>query len=129
MHDVRIDLANWELPLSLSLPGHPFLRDKWVIRQVASRYLPPELSCRKKLGFRASGFERMKISSSYFEKSPIAEMFDLSCSDMKLFLESADRSLLTKLLHLDVWANIYLAGIPNDRILERLRSNIALREN
>ncbi len=109
--------------------GQPFLRDKWVIRQVAARYLPPELSFRKKLGFPASGFERMKISSLFFEKSPIAEMFDLSSSEMKLFLESADRILLTKLLHLDVWASIYLAGVPNDRILRRLRANITLREN
>ncbi len=109
--------------------GQSFLRDKWVIRQVAARYLPPQLSFRKKLGFPASGFERMKISSSYFEKSPVAAMFDLSSSEMRLFVESADRTLLSKLVHLDVWANIYLAGTPKGRILEGLRSHITLREN
>ena len=107
--------------------GHAFLRDKWVIRQVAARYLPPALSYRKKLGFPADGFRHMRISRCYFEQSPIAEIFDLSSNEMKFFIEHSDKALLTKLLHLDVWANVYLTGAPKDRILGKLKQHITLQ--
>ena len=34
--------------------AHPGIRDKWVVRKVADRYIPRELSQRIKIGFRTS---------------------------------------------------------------------------
>src|SRR5262249_33593185 len=81
---------HFKIRMTPSMLKGPLLTDKWVIRQVASRYIPPQLSHRKKLGFLADGFGRMRIAPEYFEKSPIADMFDLSTKEMKFFIESTN---------------------------------------
>ena len=42
--------------------SHPLLRDKWIVRKLADRYIPKKLSRRKKLGFPTTALERMNIS-------------------------------------------------------------------
>ncbi|HSF77764.1 MAG TPA: asparagine synthase-related protein, partial [Steroidobacteraceae bacterium] len=54
-----------------------FMRDKWVIRRIADRYLPKALSQRKKLPFSVSAFHRMQIAREYFDNSFVAESFKL----------------------------------------------------
>ena len=60
------------LPYAYKVRFHPFARnkehacfvDKWIVRRVADRYLPKSLSRRRKIGFPASAYQRMKIPST-----------------------------------------------------------------
>jgi asparagine synthetase B (glutamine-hydrolysing) len=45
-------------------PGHYFLRDKWILRKVAERYLPQALAYRKKRGFPVSAQDRLRITAA-----------------------------------------------------------------
>ena len=102
------------------------MRDKWVVRKVADRYLPRALSQRIKIGFWTTAFERMRVSASYFEGSFIQDLLGLSRRQVDLMVERADPELLVRLLHLDVWARVCLRGEPVDASLPRLRDGVRI---
>jgi len=89
-------------------PEHVFFIDKWILRQVASRHIPAALSKRNKQGFTSSSAWRAEIDSSYFKDSWIQQTLGLSQDGLACFFEQSPISLKLKLLHLDVWARIFL---------------------
>ncbi len=89
---------------------HPFLRDKWVLRQVADRYLPKILSQRKKLGFEVSAFGRMRLHKTFFKRAFVTNFFKLPKKESDFLFENADQRLSIKLMMLEVWGRIFFQG-------------------
>jgi len=107
--------------------AHPFVRDKWVVREVAGRYLPRALSQRIKIGFWTTVFQRLQVAPRYFDDSFPRELFGLSPGDMTLLLNRADPDLVVRLLHLDIWARVCLRGTPPADLVGRLRDAVTIR--
>ena len=105
---------------------HYFLRDKWVLRQVAARYLPRSLAQRRKRGFPISAQQRMRIKPEFFNDSFVADVFALSPREIDFLARHANQDLRLKLLHLDVWARVCLHGAPPDEVRARLEKYVAL---
>jgi asparagine synthase (glutamine-hydrolysing) len=108
-------------------PEHLFLRDKWVLRKVADRYLPAVLSQRKKRGFPINAHTRMDIPTEFFEESFVADLFDLDRRAIRYLMDHADGGLKRRLLHLEVWAHVCLHDAPRNKILAKLRNHITVR--
>ncbi len=106
--------------------AHPFFRDKWVVRQVADRYLPRELSQRRKMGFPVSAFERMRYDADALAGSFVAEHFGLDAETLGHVVAEGDPGLRLRLLLLDVWARICLAGEERGRVREHLRRHVRI---
>jgi asparagine synthase (glutamine-hydrolysing) len=106
---------------------HLFLRDKWVLRKVAERYLPPALSQRKKRGFPISAHLRMDIGVEFFDDSVLANLFELDRRGMRHWVDHASRELKRRLLHLEVWAHVCLQETPRNKILAKLRKHVGVR--
>jgi len=104
--------------------AHPGIRDKWVVRKVADRYLPKSLSQRIKIGFWTTSFQRMKVSPEYFQKSYVKDLFELSSDQMRDTIERADQDLTLRLLHLDIWQHVCVDNQPKESSLEKLREYI-----
>ncbi len=115
-HKIRWSGSVWE-------KAHPFLRDKWVIREVASRYLPPVLSQRPKRGFEVSAFQRMRIAAQYLHDSYVADYFRLARSECDLLWSQADQRLKIKLMMLEVWAQLFMCSAPLETVQDRLRAH------
>lgn len=115
---IRFSPFTWDL-------AHPFLRDKWVLRKVADRYLPKELSRRKKLGFEVKTFDRMRIPPAYFRNSFVANYFQLEKKEMEYLAENAEQSLLVALLLLDIWGEMFIFGSSREGLIQRLRKGIS----
>jgi len=107
-------------------PAHRFLQDKWIVREVARRYLPPELSRRRKLGFPFHTFARMRVAPEFFSESPLEELLSLSKRGMRYLLDQASRDLILRLFHVDVWSHTCLYRMDRSRLVERLRRHIEL---
>ncbi len=107
--------------------NHYFFKDKWILRKVAERYLPNKLSRRSKGQFRVDTFTRMQISPTFFEKSPIVDLFGLSSRELWHLIDHAQHPLKLKLLHLDAWAHVCLHNLPKPSLNHRLRHHIVVR--
>lgn len=113
-HKIRWSAGVWE-------KAHPFLRDKWVLREVAARYLPPVLSRRPKRGFEVSAFQRMRIAPEYLHGSYVADFFRLTTGESDILWSQADQRLKIKLMMLEAWAQLFMCGSPADAVQARLR--------
>jgi len=113
-HKVRFSPHVWER-------AHPFTRDKWVVRRVADRYLPKELSQRKKLPFVAPALGRMKFRKELFQGSFVADYFQLSSRELDHLLETADQRLKVRLLMLEVWGRIFILGMAPPAVADSLK--------
>lgn len=112
-------------PLSLRSP-HPFFCDKWIIRQVAKRYLPRHFSGRPKQPFPTDAYDRLHISHAFFENSFLSDLLRLDGARLAQVIEGADRALRLRLLQLDVWGQVCLQDVPKDHVVHRLRDHTHL---
>ena len=105
---------------------HPFVGDKWAIRQVAARYLPSDLSARPKRPFPTDAFSRMRIPEAFLMSSFVADLLELSKREIAFLAEQAEQALLLRLLHLDVWARVCLNDEAPAETVRRLRKHVTI---
>ena len=116
-HKIRWDAGVWE-------KEHPFIRDKWVLRQVANRYLPKSLSQRKKRGFPVSAYRRLRVRRELFTDSFLADHFRLAESEFDFLLEGADRGLTNRLVMMEAWGQLFFCGRSQEEVAGKLRQNL-----
>ena len=107
--------------------AHPFIRDKWVIRKVADRYVPKHLSQRIKQGFWTTVFQRMQISEAYFKQSFVSNMLGLTDRQMKSMLDKADQDMKMRLLHLNIWGLTCIENANIEETTNYLRDNTTIK--
>jgi asparagine synthase (glutamine-hydrolysing) len=100
--------------------SHPLLRDKWVVRKVADRYLPRILSQRKKLGFPVNAYERMRVTPEFFMDGFVADHYRLSKPALVHLLESADRNFSVRLSMLEIWGRLFFGGTTEANLVTEL---------
>jgi asparagine synthase (glutamine-hydrolysing) len=101
------------------------MRDKWILRKVADRYMPKILSQRKKLPFNVNAYERIKIPASYFRNSYFSEYSGLVGTDLDYLLDRLDQTLRVKLLMLDVWGRVCIRGEDAHHVSDSLRAQLS----
>lgn len=107
---------------------HPFVRDKWVLRKLAERYLPRQIAHRVKRPFLTTALDRMQIPPEYFDDSLLAEWFQLTKPRMRFVAQHASNKLRMRLLTLDVWSRLFFAQQSISQIQRRLRSSLTFRQ-
>jgi asparagine synthase (glutamine-hydrolysing) len=108
---------------------HRFFIDKWAIRQVASRYIPPVLFKRPKMGFHVPTIARIRVKPEFFADSFIADLFSLSQCELNYLLKNADHGLTQKLLFLELWAQVCLLDDPRDKTRSRIEKYLTVSGN
>lgn len=106
---------------------HLFYRDKWVVRRVADRYLPPILAQRRKGAFPTSAFQRIEVDHAYFDRSVLADWLALSPSRLAHLLAQASPALTLRLLHLDAWQHRCIHDLPRASLETRLARYVRVR--
>ena len=107
--------------------AHPFMRDKWVVRKVADRYVPKGLSQRIKIGFWTTIFHRLDVSPRVFDDSFVTSLFEITRDQMDAIFEAGDQDLRMRLLHLDIWGRVCFQGEAPEDHVGRLRDSSSIR--
>lgn len=118
----------YKIRASFSTPierKHPFIRNKWVLREVANRYLPKALSQRPKRGFPTDAFERMRVAPGYFNNSFVSHLFGLSSNETAYLVNNAGSNLVLRLLHLDIWGRVCFNQEPRESARNDLKKHIS----
>jgi asparagine synthase (glutamine-hydrolysing) len=105
---------------------HPFIQNKWILREVASRYMPASLSLRPKRPFPTNTFARLNIPASYFIGSAAADLLELSRREIGFLVAHGQPALKVRLMHLNVWCDVCLNDEPPDEVAARLRQAITI---
>jgi asparagine synthase (glutamine-hydrolysing) len=108
--------------------AHPFIRDKWAVREVANRWIPRGLSQRIKIGFWTTVFQRMEVPEAYFQNSFVRDLLELSSDETRDLVGQANQDLRMRLLHLDVWAQVCLHGQPIGQSSDKLGEYVRIRQ-
>jgi asparagine synthase (glutamine-hydrolysing) len=113
--------------LRVSDRSHPFVRDKWVLRQLADRYLPKELAQRKKRGFDVSAFSRLDMQPAYFRNGYALDFLQMTAEEFDYLYRSVDQWTKIKLMMLEVWGEIFIQDQTVAASTERLKAHASLR--
>jgi len=132
--DSRVVRAATNLPLDCKVrfaPTHfdrnrPLYRDKWIVREIAARYLPPELSRRPKGMFPTNAFERLRIADALFANSFVEQWYGLAAPRLRRLLAEASPSLKLRLLLLEAWAHVCIRGLPKAELSARLTRHVTV---
>jgi asparagine synthase (glutamine-hydrolysing) len=116
-HKIRTSLRAVNMP-------HPFIREKWVLRKVAERYLPKGFAFRGKVGFPATVFKRMTVHPDFFRESYICDLFGLSEAEKAHLLATTERRTIVRMMFLEVWAQLFFCGRPESELVQRVRPHI-----
>ena len=106
--------------------AHPFLRDKWIVRKVAGRYIPRHLSERKKLGFPVNAYDRMRVASRIFEEGFVVDHYRLSRRELQHLMGVANREFLVRLLMLEVWGRLFFRDTPESEMVNALWQSVSI---
>lgn len=107
-------------------PQHLFVRDKWILRQVADRYMPRSLSRRDKVPWPAEIHARMEITTGFFVDSFVRELFGFSSEELTYLMAQSPHRLKLKLLHLEVWSQMFLNGSSPEAQVTKLRTHVSI---
>ena len=114
-------------PTALDL-HHIFFENKWILRKVADRYLPPELSRRPKKNFPVNALKRFQISPNFFQDSYVSNLFKLSKSETQYLVDNSNHSFKLKLLHLNVWGDVCIQNLSKQSVLDRMNQYISIKQ-
>ncbi len=105
---------------------HPFIVDKWAVREVAARRLPSVLSARPKRGFPVSISRRLAVSPKFFVDGFVADMYALDDAAVATMVSGGPSEWLTRLILLEVWGQIFFRGLSTDAARGNLSAHVEL---
>ena len=86
---------------------HPFLVDKWVVRQMAEKLLPPALAHKPKLGFPMLGLQKVRFADEFFKNGWVAENFALDEKARRYMLAAEEPYFVGKLASIEIFGRLF----------------------
>jgi len=95
---------------------HPFLQDKFPIRSVAARYLPPEPARKAKAGFGVHGLGSVVLRPGALDHGYVAELLRLDSTSTAYLEGHGPRYELGKLFAVEVFARLFAERQSVDQV-------------
>ncbi len=102
---------------------HPFLTDKWMVREIAKKFLPKEIVHKKKKGFPMTGLKSVRVKSDFFKDGWVSENLSLSRDALDFMIETQDPYFIGKLSSVEIFGRIFGQGESIERVTERILKN------
>ena len=99
---------------------HAFLSDKWIVREIARKYMPDFLALRRKFGFQSSVYRRLKVSADFYRDGFIQEYYGMNNKAIKQMLTLAPDRWKESLFSLEIWGLVFPFKKKIDQIQEHI---------
>ena len=113
------------MTMAASVEGRPPFLDSRLVKLAVN--LP--FRCKNRIDLRerdpAGAFRRMQIDQSLLTDSWLAQTFELGRAELDHLYRRADQGLMTRLLHVEVWARVCLLEEAHASVAGRLDRSIA----
>ena len=118
----------WKRRLSWTVHDarHPFVIDKYILRQAARSMLPNKLADAPKWDFKMYGHSYLRVDTQYFRGGYIQELFDLSSKGMAELSEDGRGTMTARLTALDVFGRIFAHRQDVDSVADQLCKHIKI---
>jgi asparagine synthase (glutamine-hydrolysing) len=101
---------------------HPFLIDKWVVREHAQKWLPPEIVHKKKNGFPMFGHKFLKLKPEFFKGGWLADALGLGDRSIDDLVAKQDPYFMAKLGSVELFGRIYAEGADHEKLKDHVNS-------
>jgi asparagine synthase (glutamine-hydrolysing) len=108
---------------------HPFLIDKWIVRRAAEKYLPRELSAKRKIGFPMVGHKFVRIGDGFFKNGWVENNLSMTAKTRRFMLESQNPYMIAKLASVDIFGRIFGLGESIESVKKHVLENARLQVN
>ena len=105
---------------------HPFLMDKYIVRNSAEKLLPNELTQRKKDGFPLYGLMNLKIKNGFFKNGFLENVLEWSEKGRINFEKETDNYLKAKLACVEIWGRIFIIKENRDVIQKSINADLKI---
>jgi asparagine synthase (glutamine-hydrolysing) len=86
---------------------HPFITDKWIVREVAKRYLPQNLVAKKKNGLPIDGLNGVRFTKEFFKNGYVAQHLQLDDAALDYMLRNENPYFIGKLASVELFGLLY----------------------
>ncbi len=108
---------------------HPFLVDKWIVRKAAEKYLPRDISHKKKFGFGMYGHKFIRIKDGFFDGGWVGENLQLDRRSQLRLLETQDPYFIGKLASVEIFGRIFANGQDRADVADHIMRHAEMRMN
>ncbi len=86
---------------------HPFITDKWIVREIAKKYLPKPLVAKKKNGLPIDGLNGVRFSKEFFKNGYVAQQLKLDQATLEYMLQNENPYFIGKLASVELFGLLY----------------------
>jgi len=105
---------------------HPFVVDKWAVRELAERRLPPHLARREKRGFPVNVQDRINVGRELLDDGFVADTYGLDRRALESLWDVATPSWILRLAMVEVWGRLFVGNIGLEEVQKSLHDNVTL---
>jgi asparagine synthase (glutamine-hydrolysing) len=95
---------------------HPFLMDKYLVRKLAEKKLPPNLVNKVKKGFPIDGLRNIKVEPIFFHNGTIVQILQLTQDQLKYMCDTTPNYLTSILAAVEIWAKLFIEKKSIDEV-------------
>jgi asparagine synthase (glutamine-hydrolysing) len=101
---------------------HPFITDKWIVREISKKYLPADLVSKKKNGLPIDGLNNLKFKKDFFKNGYIAENLKLDDTALNYLIENENPYFIGKLASVELFGMNYHYDVSNEEMQTKINS-------
>lgn len=105
---------------------HPFLIDKAIIRNVASKYLSEDLTYKEKAGFSVAGLRDIKVKPEFLHNSVTADLLGLNNDQVNYLFKNQNSYHVNLLASFEIWAKLFIEKRSVMDTTEMIQNNFSI---
>ncbi len=108
---------------------HPFLTDKWALRELGRPKLPARIVQRSKLGFPVTIYRSLRASADFFRDSYLQELMQLDTAAVQALAASDDQYFVARLAAINVFGELFGRGRGVEEMTAHVQRTVTLTSN